>query len=409
MRNDVGMTDATEETKPEETTPVVIVTRPKRVRRGSPWVFSNEIEMSAATKAIPPGTMVRLQEQSGKPVGAAFFNPHSLIAARVIADDPKQPFDKAYVAAHLTSACALRDGLYAAPFYRLIHAEADGLPGVIVDRYGDVVVCQLNTAGAERHRMVITDALAEVLSPSAIVLKNDSPVRDLERLNRYEEVIGTLPDTAMEIQENDVTFLAPIGSGQKTGWFYDQRDNRAFVASLAKDARVLDLYCYLGGFGILAAKSGAKSVLGVDRSEAALEMARETAVRNGVGDICTFEEATLPGVLETLAAGGDQFDVVVCDPPAFVKSRKNLAVGLKGYRKLFKLSAERVAPGGFLFAASCSHLVERDVFEDEVAHALALAGRKGRVLRVSEAAADHPAHPMLPQSRYLKAMVLQLD
>ena len=137
MRNDVGMTDATEETKPEETTPVVIVTRPKRVRRGSPWVFSNEIEMSAATKAIPPGTMVRLQEQSGKPVGAAFFNPHSLIAARVIADDPKQPFDKAYVAAHLTSACALRDGLYAAPFYRLIHAEADGLPGVIVDRYGD--------------------------------------------------------------------------------------------------------------------------------------------------------------------------------------------------------------------------------------------------------------------------------
>ena len=234
-------------------------------------------------------------------------------------------------------------------------------------------------------------------------------MRDLERLDRYEEVIGTLPDAAVEVQENDTTFLAPIGSGQKTGWFYDQRDNRAFVASLAKDARVLDLYCYLGGFGILAAKSGAKSVLGVDRSEAALALAQESAARNGVGEICTFEEATLPGALETLAAAGDKFDAVVCDPPAFVKSRKNLATGLKGYRKLFKLAAERVAPGGFLFAASCSHLVERDVFEDEVAHALSLAGRKGRVLRVSEAAADHPAHPMLPQSRYLKAIALQLD
>mgnify|MGYP000412038687 FL=1 len=225
------MTDAVEETKPEETIPVVLVTRPKRVRRGSPWVFSNEIEMSAAAKAIPPGTMVRLQEQSGKPVGAAFFNPHSLIAARVIADDPTQVFDTAYVAARLTTACALRDRLYAAPFYRLIHAEADGLPGVIVDRYGDVVVCQFNTAGAERHRAAIIDALNEVLSPSAIVLKNDSPVRDLERLDRYEEVIGTLPDAAIEIQENDTTFLAPIGSGQKTGWFYDQRENRALLAT----------------------------------------------------------------------------------------------------------------------------------------------------------------------------------
>lgn len=404
------MTDAAEdETPTEETVPTVIVTRPKRVRRGSPWVFSNEIEMSAAAKAIPPGTMVRLQEQSGKPVGAAYFNPHSLIAARVIADDPAQAFDTAYVAARLTNALALRDRLYPAPYYRLIHAEADGLPGIIIDRYGDVVVCQLNTAGAERHRAAITEALQEVLNPRAIVLKNDSPVRDLERLDRYEESIGTLADEPLEVQENDTTFLAPIGSGQKTGWFYDQRDNRAFMASLAKGARVLDLYCYLGGFGILAAKSGATSVLGIDRAEAALALARESATRNGVGDICTFEDATLPGALETLAAAGERFDVVVCDPPAFVKSRKNLATGLKGYRKLFRLCAGRVTPGGFLFAASCSHLVERDVFEDEVAHALALAGRKGRVLRVAEAAADHPAHPMLPQSRYLKAMVLQLD
>ena len=404
------MTDAAEdETPTEESVPTVIVTRPKRVRRGSPWVFSNEIEMSAAAKAIPPGTMVRLQEQSGKPVGAAYFNPHSLIAARVIADDPRQAFDTAYVAARLTNALALRDRLYPAPYYRLIHAEADGLPGIIVDRYGDVVVCQLNTAGAERHRVAITEALQEVLSPRAIVLKNDSPVRDLERLDRYEETIGTLTDEPLDVRENDATFLAPIGSGQKTGWFYDQRDNRAFMASLAKGARVLDLYCYLGGFGILAAKSGAASVLGIDRAEAALALARESATRNGVGDICTFEDATLPGALETLATAGERFDIVVCDPPAFVKSRKNLATGLKGYRKLFKLCAGRVAPGGFLFAASCSHLVERDVFEDEVAHALALAGRKGRVLRVAEAAADHPAHPMLPQSRYLKAMVLQLD
>jgi len=404
------MTDAAEEEIPtEEASPIVTVTRPKRVRRGSPWVFSNEIEMNAAAKAIPPGTMVRLQEQSCKPVGAAYFNPHSLIAARVIADDPTQAFDTAYVVARLTNALELRDRLYPAPFYRLIHAEADGLPGIVIDRYGDVVVCQLNTAGAERHRAAVTDALQDVLNPRAIVLKNDSPVRDLERLDRYEETIGTLSDDPLEVQENGATFLAPIGAGQKTGWFYDQRDNRAFVASLAKGARVLDLYCYLGGFGILAAKSGAASVLGIDRADATLSLARESADRNGVGDICTFENATLPGALETLATAGERFDIVVCDPPAFVKSRKNLATGLKGYRKLFKLCAGRVVPGGFLFAASCSERVERDAFEDEVAHALALAGRKGRVLRVAEAGADHPAHPMLPQSRYLKAMVLQLD
>ncbi len=392
-----------------ESRPVVMVTRTKRVRRGTPWVFSNEIEMSNATKAIPPGSVVRLQEQMGRPLGAAFFNPHSLIAARVFADDPTQAFDQAFVAARLRRACALRDRLYTAPFYRLIHAEADGLPGVIVDRYGDVAVCQLNTAGAEHHREAITGAITEVLGTRAIVLKNDSPVRELEGLTLYDEVLGTVPEGPFAIEENGATFLAPVAGGQKTGWFYDQRDNRAFVASLAKDARVLDLYCYLGGFGILAAKAGASRVLGVDRSEPALALARESATRNGVGDVCAFEAHTLPGFMEDFAGGGERFDIVVCDPPAFVKSRKTLATGLKGYRKLFRLAADLVTPGGFLFAASCSHLVERDAFEDEVAHALSLAGRKGRVLRVSEAAADHPAHPMLPQSRYLKAMVLQLD
>jgi 23S rRNA (cytosine1962-C5)-methyltransferase len=393
----------------EDTRPVVMVTRTKRVRRGTPWVFSNEIEMSNATKAIPPGSVVRLQEQMGRPLGAAFFNPHSLIAARVFADKASQVFDQAFVADRLRRACALRDRLYAAPFYRLIHAEADGLPGIIVDRYGDVAVCQLNTAGAERHRDAITGAIAEVLGTQAIVLKNDSPVRELEGLTLYDEVIGTLPGDPLIIEENGATFLAPVAGGQKTGWFYDQRDNRAFVASLAKGARVLDLYCYLGGFGIQAAKAGASRVLCVDRSEPALALAREAAVRNGVAEVCSFEAHTLPGFMEDFAGGGERFDIVVCDPPAFVKSRKNLATGLKGYRKLFRLAADLVTPGGFLFAASCSHLVERDAFEDEVAHALSLAGRKGRVLRVAEAAADHPAHPMLPQSRYLKAMVLQLD
>lgn len=392
-----------------EKPPVVTVTRPKRVRRGTPWVFSNEIDMNAAAKAIAPGSVVRLLEASGKPVGAALFNPHSLIAARVFAADPLQPFDAAFVAAKLEAARTLRDRLYPAPFYRLIHAEADGLPGVVIDRYGEVFVCQFNTAGAERHRAAILDALQATFGPRAVVLRNDSPVRKLEGLDLYDEVIGTLAEEALALEENGVTFLAPVGKGQKTGWFFDQRDNRAFVASLAKGATVLDLYSYLGGFGILAAMRGAREVLCIDRSAEALAVAEASAVRNGVADRCRFEAHDLPDHLEGLTAAGARFDVVIADPPAFVKSRKNLAVGLKGYRKLFRLAACLVAPGGFLFAASCSHHVEPDAFEDEVAHALAQAGRTGRVLRVSEAGADHPTHPMLPQSRYLKAMTLQLD
>jgi len=254
---------------------------------------------------------------------------------------------------------------------------------------------------------VLLEALEAELSPKTIVLKNDSPVRELEGLKRETVVVKGDASGAIELVENGARFVADLSVGQKTGWFYDQRDNRRFMAGLAGDARVLDVYSYSGGFGVLAAKQGAKSVLCVDRSQAALDAAKAAATLNGVDKVVSLEKSEAFDALEKLA--GKSFDVVICDPPAFVKSRKDLKTGAQGYRKLVRLAAPLVVPGGFLFAASCSHLVDPPLFAEQVRRGLRDASRSGRILLSSGAALDHPVHPGLPETAYLKALTLQLD
>ena len=359
----------------------------RRVRAGHPWAFSNEILMDAETKALPAGSLAILRAPSGEALGLATFNPHSLIAARV-----------------------LRDRLIGVPYYRWIHAEADGLPGVIVDRFGDALVVQVNSAGMDRLTPVLLEALEAELSPKTIVLKNDSPVRELEGLKREVVVAKGEAVDAIELIENGAKFVADLSGGQKTGWFYDQRDNRRFMAGFAKDASVLDVYSYSGGFGVLAAKQGAKSVICLDRSATALDAARQAAKLNGVDKIVSFEKSEAFEALEKLAGtSAKKFYVVICDPPAFVKNRKDLKTGAQGYRKLVRLAAPLVARGGFLFVASCSHLVEPPMFADQVRRGLRDAERNGRILLSSGAALDHPVHPGLPETAYLKALTLQLD
>jgi 23S rRNA (cytosine1962-C5)-methyltransferase len=380
----------------------------KRVRHGHPWVFSNEIAMDAAARALPPGGIVRLVAASGEELGLASFNPRTLIAARVLSRDPSVAIDADFVRARLAAALALRERLHPGGFYRLVHAEADGLPGCVIDRYADVLTVQLNTAGAEHLRQPLLAALEALLAPRAIVLRNDAPVRLLEGLTEHVETIGTI-GAETPVEENGATFLADLGGGQKTGWFFDQRENRARVAALAGGARVLDAYCYAGGFGVLAACRGAREVMLLDRSESALALAMAAAARNGVQARCRALRGEVFAELERLAVAGERFDVVVADPPAFVKSKKDLGAGARGYRKLARLAAALVAPGGLLFVASCSHHVDVPTFCEQIARGLDDAARAGRILCTSGAGADHPVHPHLPESAYLKAQLFQLD
>jgi 23S rRNA (cytosine1962-C5)-methyltransferase len=382
----------------------------RRVRAGHPWAYSNEILMDAETKALPPGSLAILRAPGGEALGLAMFNPHSLIAARLLTANPEAEVNALFLGRRLAQAMALRDRLIGVPFYRLIHAEADGLPGLIVDRFGDALVVQANSAGMERLTPVLLEALEAELGPRTIVLKNDSPVRELEGLKREVTVAKGEAREATELSENGATFVADLSVGQKTGWFYDQRDNRRFMAGLAKDASVLDVYSYSGGFGVLAAKQAAKSVLCVDRSAAALDAARQAAKLNGVEGRVSFDKSEAFEALEgLLGSSARKFDIVICDPPAFVKSRKDLKSGAQGYRKMVRLAAPLVARGGFLFAASCSHLVDPPLFAEQVRRGLRDAERGGRVLLSSGAALDHPVHPSLPETAYLKALTLQLD
>ena len=394
-----------------KTRPIVTLQpgRHKRADSGHPWVYSNEIVMDAAAKALPPGTLVTLRKAGGEALGVATFNAHTLVSARLLDRDAKRRIDRDFFAARLESALALRRRLYAEPHYRLVHAEADGLPGIAADRFGDVLVAQINTAGMARLAEEWVAACDAVLAPRAIVLRNDSPARALEGLEPELRIAKGEIDGPIELLENGARFLADPREGQKTGWFFDQRDNRRFVASLSAGARVLDLYCYAGGFAVAAAQAGADAVLALDRSEPALALAAAAAALNGVGQRCRFQRADAFGELSRLVAAGERFGVVIADPPAFVKSKKDLGPGLRGYRKLARLAAALVEPGGVLFIASCSHNVEPADFAEAVRRGLEDAERSGRILRSAGAAPDHPVHPWLPESAYLKAQALVLD
>ncbi len=384
----------------------IILPKGRRARLGSPWIFSNEIRMDEAAKAIAPGAVVNVRGEDGRAFGTGYFNPKSLIAVRLLADDCDVAIDVDFFTARLKRARALRDSLYARPFYRLLHAEGDGVPGLVIDRFGDTLTVQIGTAGMEKQLPAILAALDSVLAPATVILRADAPSRALEGLDSYVKTVKG-EGHRIAVEENGARYIADLRDGQKTGWYYDQRDNRAFIAPLAKGKTVLDAYSYTGGFGILAAKAGAKEVVCVDSSAPALALAEESARTNSVtikavkADV--FEE------LERLAAAGERFDIVLADPPPFVKSKKDLEPGAKAYRKLARLAASVTAPGGLLMLASCSHNIPTERFAAECAQGLLRSGRQAALIRQSGAGPDHPVHPLLPESAYLKAVAYALD
>jgi 23S rRNA (cytosine1962-C5)-methyltransferase len=383
--------------------------RHKRLSGGHPWIYSNEVQMDAPAKALPAGSVARLVDAGGTPLGVIAFNPHTLIAGRLLSRDADLRVDRDFFIERIGRAVALRDRLFPHPFYRVIHAEADGLPGLIIDRYGDVVTIQANAAFVEAHMEDIVAALDAAFAPRAIMLRNDSTQRALEGMAEESQVLRGAFDGPVELLENGVRYLADLVGGQKTGWFYDQRDNRAYAARFAKDARVLDVFSYTGSFALACAAAGAKEVTAIDRSQPALDLAAKAAALNGVADICRFVRADAFNEMEKMAEAGQVFDLVIVDPPAFVKAKKDLIVGCRAYRRMCRLGARLTAPGGILVAASCSHNVDPPTFAEQVARGLTDAGRTGRILRTSGAGADHPVHPHLPESAYLKAMTLVVD
>jgi 23S rRNA (cytosine1962-C5)-methyltransferase len=384
----------------------IILPKGRRARSGSPWIFSNEVRMDEAAKAIAPGAVVNVRGEDGRAFGTGYFNPKSLIAVRLLADDCDASIDRDFFSARLIRALALRNAVYNKPFYRLFHAEGDGVPGLVIDRFGDTLTLQIGTAGMEKQIDNIVAALDAVVKPKTIVLRGDAPSRQLEGLESY---VKTLKGEGhrIAVEENGVRYIADLAEGQKTGWYYDQRDNRAFIAGFAKGKTVLDAYSYTGGFGILAAKAGAKEVVCLDSSAPALAIAEESARTNGVkiqavkADV--FEE------LERLKTAGETFDIVVADPPPFVKSKKDLEPGAKAYRKLARMAADVTAPGGTLMVASCSHNIAPERFAAECAQGLQRTGRRAALIRQAGAGVDHPVHPLLPESAYLKALVYALD
>jgi 23S rRNA (cytosine1962-C5)-methyltransferase len=381
----------------------------RRAESGHPWIYSNEVQMDAAAKAFLPGSLVTLKRADGRPLGVAMFNPHTLLAGRLLDRDAARPIGRRFLARRLERALRLRERLYPEPYYRLVHAEADGLPGLIVDRFGSVLAVQLNTAGMARLEPLVVEALTALVAPQAIVLRNDSAARALEGLDSEIRVALGRVEAPVPVEENGAVFFADVLAGQKTGWFFDQRDNRGFVAGLARGARVADLYCYSGGFAIEAARGGAISVLGIDRSEGALALAAQAAERNAVAGVCEFRRGEVFAEAAARAAAGERFDVVIADPPAFARSKRDVPAALRGYRKLARLAAGLTAPGGTVFIASCSHNIGAAEFGDAVRRGLADAGRSGRILRDAGAGPDHPVHLALPESAYLKSLTLSLD
>jgi len=349
---------------------------------------------------------VHIKHDDGQDAGTGYFNSKSLIAVRLLARENGAAIDATFFGGRIKRALALRDMLYAKPFYRLVHAEGDGLPGLTIDRFGDVVVVQITTAGMEALLTPLKMALETVLAPASIILRGDTSARALEGLESYVRAEkGEMGRIAVE--ENGARYFADLGQGQKTGWYYDQRDNRAFIAGLAKGKSVLDAYSYTGGFGILAAKMGASETVCLDSSAPALTLAEESAAANKVS--LSAVKADVFEELERLAAQKEVFDIVVADQPPFVKSKQDLEPGAKAYRKLARLAAAVTKPSGTLLLASCSHNIPTDRFAAECAAGIMRSGRKASLIRSAGASPDHPVHPMLPESAYLKSLVYALD
>ena len=377
----------------------------RRLRAGHLWVFSNEVDTERSPlSAFSAGDPVVVRGTDGRVLGSAYVEPNALICARLYAPNQMVAPDAGLFSNALGAALAVREHFFDAPFYRLVYGDSDLLPGLVVDRFGDYLVCQFNNAGIERYQAQVIDALVSQLSPEGVLLRSDSRNRREQGLeDRIETVFGDVP-AAVPLEENGVRFEAPVKGGQKTGWFYDHRLNRARLQAFSRGARVLDVYSYIGGWGIQAAAAGADSVICVDSSQAALDAVAGNAALNGVGDQVSCEQGRADAVMQALAAAGEQFDIVVLDPPAFVQRRKDLKKGIAAYRRINELGLRLLRPGGLLVAGSCSMHMPRLELNAALQGAARRSACELRIVEQGGQGPDHPIHPAIPETEYLKAV-----
>lgn len=381
----------------------------RAIRHGFPWVYADELVTDRRTQGLAPGAIARLEDADRHPLGTVTVNPKSKIIARMLDRDAGAVIDRDWIAARIARALSLRERLYDAPFYRLVHAEADGLPGVVIDRFGAAAVVQPNAAWAEAMIGDLAGALADVTGVSTIVKNGTGRARGLEGLTEETVVLSGVLDAPVAVPMNGATYMADLLGGQKTGLFFDQRPNHAFAASLATGARVLDVFSHVGGFSLAALAAGAERALAVDASAPALGLAEAGAGASGRAGRFATRKGDAFAVMEALAAEGATFDLVICDPPAFAPSKPTLQAGLRAYERVAKLAAPLVAPGGFLGLCSCSHAVDLTQFRNASARGIGRGGRRGQLLHTGFAGPDHPQLPQLAESGYLKALFFRLD
>lgn len=381
----------------------------RRLRAGHLWVYSNEVDTEATPlKGFEPGQAVNIENAQGRWQGLGYVNPNSLICARLVTRSRDFSLDGSLLVHRIKVALALRERLHAKPYYRLLFGEADGIPGVVVDRYGDYLAVQITTAGMELLKDALVAALVKVLKPAGIVMRNDGGVRELEGLTRYVELAhGQVPDL-VQIEEGDCRFEVSLNEGQKTGWFYDQAANRDQFMRYVDGKRVLDVCSYTGAWAVRAAKAGAAAVTAVDTSAQALEHLQANASLNRVDDRVETVRGDAFEVLRDLRAKREHFDVVVLDPPAFIKRKKDLKEGTLAYRRLNEAALGLLQRDGMLVTASCSFHMQGDQLLRTVQQAARHSDRSLQLLQQGQQGPDHPIHPAIPETAYLKAFFLRV-
>jgi 23S rRNA (cytosine1962-C5)-methyltransferase len=377
----------------------------RRIKLGHLWIYSNEVDVERSPlKAFNAGDQVAVASHSGKPLGLALLNPNGLICGRLINRDIDHPLSKSLLVHRIKQALGLRELAFSEPYYRLVYGDSDLLPGLVVDRFGDYLVVQIASAGMEAFKADIVDALVQVIKPKGILMSNEHSARVLENLPTYTEVAyGDVPES-VELIENNTRFMAPIHGGQKTGWFYDHRVNRAQLQQYVKGKRVLDVFSYIGGWGVQAAVAGASEVVCVDASATATDAVLENARLNGVEDKVAAIQGKAVDVLKQLITDGERFDVVILDPPAFIKRRKDQKAGEAAYRHINELGIRLLGRDGLLVSASCSMHLGKDTLLDIVRASGRHLDRHVQIIGQGGQGPDHPIHPAIPETDYLKAV-----